>query len=269
MYFVYPEGKLKALTLSYDDGELFDKELVEILNKYGLKATFHLNSKHLSDGKYFLQYVPRAEVKELYEGHEVACHGENHYSMYNLSRQRALLEVLEDRRELEHLTGKMVHGMSYAFGHYSDKAKEVLKAAGIKYSRTAVSTGNFYTPADFLEWHPTCHHDENLMGLAQKFLNVPNYVELPLMYVWGHSFEFGRSGNWKQIEEFAAFISGKEDIWYATNMEVYEYVKAIRSLEYSADGLTVYNPTTHSVWYRTWDSIHEIKSGETVRLNER
>ena len=34
------QGKLKAVTFSFDDGVTQDKRLVEILNKYGLKATF-------------------------------------------------------------------------------------------------------------------------------------------------------------------------------------------------------------------------------------
>ena len=37
-------GKNKALTLSYDDGVESDVRLVEILNRYGVKCTFNLNS---------------------------------------------------------------------------------------------------------------------------------------------------------------------------------------------------------------------------------
>lgn len=34
---------MKAVTFSYDDGVTQDIRLVEILNRYGLKATFNLN----------------------------------------------------------------------------------------------------------------------------------------------------------------------------------------------------------------------------------
>ena len=45
-------GKNKALTFSYDDGVTQDKRLIEIFNKYGLKATFNLNSELLGlDGE--------------------------------------------------------------------------------------------------------------------------------------------------------------------------------------------------------------------------
>ena len=41
---LFPEGKTKALTMSYDDGQIFDRRLISIFNKYGIKGTFHLNS---------------------------------------------------------------------------------------------------------------------------------------------------------------------------------------------------------------------------------
>ena len=36
-------GKNKAITFSFDDGVTQDKRLVEMLDKYGLKATFNIN----------------------------------------------------------------------------------------------------------------------------------------------------------------------------------------------------------------------------------
>ena len=44
IYTCFPGGKHKALTMSYDDGRLSDRKLVELFNQYGLKGTFHLNS---------------------------------------------------------------------------------------------------------------------------------------------------------------------------------------------------------------------------------
>ena len=41
--------KKKMFTLSYDDNVLQDKRLVELLNKYGLKCTFNVNSGIFSD----------------------------------------------------------------------------------------------------------------------------------------------------------------------------------------------------------------------------
>ncbi len=262
MKFVYPQGKKKALTFSYDDGQIFDRNLVEIFNKYGVKATFHLNSGTLGEDRGFEAFVQPKEVCMLYKGHEVAVHGVEHKSLVMLNEQQMILELGEDRKALEELTGYMVQGMSYAFGHYSEEVIRVARSLGIKYSRTVNDTNGFFPPADFMAWHPTCHHDGNLMQLGKDFLNVPFYIELPLMYVWGHSFEFGRKDDYSTMEQFLEMMQGKEDIWYATNLEICEYLTATRSQEFSADGLMMKNPTAISVWIETKKGLCEVKSGE-------
>ena len=47
-----------------------------------------------------------------------------------------VLEIQEDRKALEKLTGHLVQGMSYAFGNYNEEIIEIAKSLGIKYSRT-------------------------------------------------------------------------------------------------------------------------------------
>lgn len=277
MKYLYPEGKGKALTFSYDDGQHFDRKLVEIFNKNGLKATFHLNSGTLSDdtdvnGEYKISpdgnaYVRKCELKELYAGHEVACHGVEHKFLPLLTKTRMVTETLKDREALENLTGYNVHGMSYAFGAYSPEIEDVLDNCGIKYCRTVNSTNGFWLPANFLEWHPTCHHGApNLMDLGADLLNAPGYMELPLMYVWGHSFEFGRANDFSVIEKFAEFMGGHRDVWYATNGEICDYVTAIRNLDFSADGKRIYNPSLLPVWYEENGETKVIKSGGTVEV---
>ena len=70
------------------------------------------------------------------------------------------------------------------------------------------------------------------------------------------------------IEEFAKMMSGKSDIWYATNMEIYDYLTAIRALEYSADESKVHNPSAISVWYEHNGQICKIGSGETKAIKD-
>lgn len=269
MRFVFPEGKRKALTFSYDDGQIFDRKLVEIFNQYGLKATFHLNSGNLSEEPNHETFISRGEVAELYKGHEVAVHGVQHRNLPTLTRHQMVMELEDDRKALEALTGTMVQGMSYAFGSYTNEVIEVAKSVGIKYSRTVNGTNGFFPPADFMAWHPTCHHDGDLTGLAERFLNIPDYEELPVFYVWGHSFEFGGKNDYSVIEEFAKKVCGKDDIWYATNMEICEYIQAVRRQEFSADGLTMKYPTAISVWVSTKDGFVEVKPGESKYLGER
>ena len=41
VYVCFPEGKAKALTMSYDDGKIQDERLVSIFNRYGIRGTFN------------------------------------------------------------------------------------------------------------------------------------------------------------------------------------------------------------------------------------
>ena len=44
IYPTFPDGKRKAFTVSYDDGWPQDRRLIGLMNKYGIKGTFNLNS---------------------------------------------------------------------------------------------------------------------------------------------------------------------------------------------------------------------------------
>lgn len=48
-YHVYPGGKKRIVTFSYDDGHANAKRLVALFNQYGVKATFHLTGKEKSE----------------------------------------------------------------------------------------------------------------------------------------------------------------------------------------------------------------------------
>lgn len=247
MRFVYPQGKRKALTFSYDDGQSFDRRLAQLLRSHEMKGTFHLNSGRLGLHRGNEVYISREEIKEVYAGHEVACHGVEHRNLPTITRQQAILEIQEDRKTLEEITGGLVQGMSYAFGNYNQEIMDMARLLGIKYSRTVEDTRKFFPPSDFMAWHPTCHHNNGLLELADNFINIAGFYELPVMYVWGHSFEFGRTGDWSVIETFVDKMAGQKDIWYATNLEICTYIQAVRQQEFSANGLKMYNPAAISI----------------------
>ncbi|MDO4284699.1 MAG: polysaccharide deacetylase family protein [Eubacteriales bacterium] len=262
--YLYPEGKGRALTFSYDDGMTADRRLVQLFDAWGLKATFHLNSGFLGkDG-----YVEAQEVPSLYRNHEVACHGVRHAHLLNLAATERVQELWDDRIALEQVTGGIVSGMSYAFGEYSEEIKSTLRALGFRYARTVCEHGGFQLPADFLSWHPTCHHaSPRLMEYAEQFMNPPAYLNLPVFYVWGHSFEFERTDTWEIMERFAEKVAGDSDVWYATNGELCDYILAVRWLQYSASMKIVHNPSALTVWARKRDgSVLTIASGETKSI---
>ena len=117
-----------------------------------------------------------------------------------------------------------------------------------------------------MRWTPSCHHNDAFEGMAERFLNTPEYMELPLLYVWGHSFEFEREQTWDRMEQFCREISGHEDVWYTTNIEIKDYITAYRSLVLTVGADIVYNPTAVEVYLQTDTGLTSVKAGETKRL---
>ena len=87
-----------------------------------------------------------------------------------------------------------------------------------------------------------------------------------MMYVWGHSYEFDRDNSWDLIEGFCKFIGGRDDIWYATNIEIVDYMNAAKNLKYTAKGDRVYNPNAISVWIEVDGQHYVIKPGELKEI---
>lgn len=259
---LFPDGKYKALTFSYDDGVEQDLRLQKIFRQYGMKATFNLNSSLMKEesswdiGRTVIHRLGREIVEKEYTDFEVAVHSATHPFLDQMPADMIGSEIVGDRMELEKLFHYPVKGMAYPFGTYHDELIAQLKSMGIVYSRTVEATGAFFLPEDFLKWHPTCHHkDERLMELADEFLSIQGpEKEYQVFYLWGHSYEFDVDDNWQVIENFCEKMSGQTDVWYATNMEIYQYVTAAEQLVSSCDGNYVYNPTAIDIWVADRDN---------------
>ena len=106
-------GKNKALTFSFDDGAVQDERAIEILNRYGLKATFNLNSgllgtvgKDTYNGRTISRdKISSAKVRSLYRNHEVAVHTISHPNLTQLSEDDIVFQVEKDRALLSELCG--------------------------------------------------------------------------------------------------------------------------------------------------------------------
>lgn len=269
IYKCFPGGRFKVLTMSYDDGREGDRKLVEIFNKYGIKGTFHLNSGLIEKYEPLISdayggRIQRDEMVELYKGHEVACHTFTHPTIERCPMSQVVMQVIEDRKELEKIFKYPVRGLSYPNGSYNEEIKSMLRHVGIEYSRTVGSSDNFAIPKDFYEWKATCHHNHNLLKHADEFVGLSKKQYLYMFYVWGHSFEFGRDNNWELMEEFCQKVGIREDTWYATNIQIVDYMKVCDNLQFSMEGDFVYNPSAQSAWISVDNIIYEIPGGKQV-----
>lgn len=283
----FPGGKAKAVTFSYDDGSLSDIKLCEIMNRYGIKGTFNLCGSFIGEGESNRSFMSAAEIKEhiLASGHEIAVHGEYHRAPGKQRPIEIITDMLNCRLHLEDLFGGIIRGCaypdsgitSYANGTDYESVKRVLEEIGIVYSRSlAGDNDRFELPQDWYNWIPTAHHSNpEVMNYIEKFNNLEIDPYSPrrtpkLFYLWGHSFEYQNNG-WELCENICKALSGNDEVWYATNIQIRDYVDAYMRLVYSADGNTVYNPTLFDIWFeQSYNSgthkIISVKSGETVSV---
>ena len=232
MYFK-DQKKKKAITFSYDDGTTQDIRLIELLNKYGLRCTFNINSEMLSKpnilirngGRISHYKIHRDDVKHVYEGHEIAVHTLTHPNLTKCDESEIIRQVECDRLNLSELAGYEVLGMAYPCGgvNNDDRVAEIIKRnTGVKYSRTITSNESFDPQDNIFRFNPTVWHldFDKMMALGEKFLELK--TDTPkIFYIWGHSFEMDYSSdNWVKLEEFFKLISGKDDIFYGTNKDI-------------------------------------------------
>ncbi len=280
----FPSGKPKAVTFSYDDCTKFDKPFVEILNKYGIKCTFNIPSAWIEEPSEDAKHLTADEIKTLLydSGHEIAVHCAHHRAPGQFRPIEIIKDVLENRLALEKITGGIVRGMAYPNsgitkmenGLSYDNIRSYLTYLDIAYSRTlAGDNDSFAMPNDWHAWMPTAHHaNPKVFDYIEKFIAFdPSKVYLSsrsprLFYLWGHSYEFDHANNWDRLEKICEMLGGNDDMWYATNIEIYDYTMAYNSLVYSADASKVYNPTLKEIWFEINKKIYSVKSGEILDL---
>ncbi len=250
IYFTYPGWVRKALTFSFDDGVQADRKLVEIFNRYGMKGTFNVSAGRAgTKTKSGISFLALSEYAELYKGHEVASHGLHHLAMAKLAPAEIETEIQNDLVALEGVVGYPIRGFAYPYGQTSPEVRAALQKYGIVYARGTGETGTFYEEKDPLYWVMTGHSFDQLPGIAEKYRDYNGWGGvLSVCSIWGHSYEFDDAKNWDVIENFCKTLAHRPDIWYATNIEIVDYMAACRKLQVSVDGKMFVNPTAIPIY---------------------
>lgn len=233
----YKNFLTKAVTFSYDDGTFYDVFLAELLNKYGLKCTFNINSGLFGvnsciscDGKKIYHNRLSAEqVRAVCEGHEIASHSLSHPLLINRSAEFLDEQVLTDLKNLDDLTGGNTVGFAYPGGPHDDFTDSYLRDK-VLYARTVENTYSFDLPNSFVPLHPTvCSKEPEFLSLCREFAGS-EFCEMKWLYIWGHSYEFSLPGVYDGFVAACEILSARTDILFATNREIIEYVKCARML---------------------------------------
>lgn len=266
--YFYPEFKSKCLTFSYDDGVIQDKELLKRISTSNFKITFNLNSGLFSQLKYRdgvdNSRLSENEVKNLYgDKHEIASHSLYHFHMENLNYEDNYFQIQEDIKNLSKLFDKPIRGFAYPFSTYNEYTLKALKDLDVKYARTTKSTYSFDLPQNFLLWNPTIHHnDKELFNVVNKFLNEK--LDMGLLYIWGHSYEFANQNNFDILDKLVSKFKNEKDVAYLTNIEVFDYINAIRNVK--INNRILINNSSLDIYFIFDNKKYILKAHEELKI---
>ena len=262
-------GKHKAFNATYDDGVLQDVQLVALMNRYGIRGTFNLNSglmesefEWVHENGMTVKRLSRTAVQELYHGHEIASHTLTHPYMQDLSPEQLILQMRLDKMNLESLFGREVKGFAVPFDYYSDLIAKNAKEAGFTYARMSEFSLSYFPWQERYHWKCGVFHlQPELTSFVDGFLKTEE--ELALCQIVGHSYDLDAEDLWDTTEDIFRKVSLQEDVWLATNIEIVEYLCAMNCLEISDN--TAVNRSNRDLWIEADGKAILIRPGESYK----
>ena len=260
---LYPNGKKKAFNITYDDGVRQDVRFVAMLNKYGLKGTFNLNSQLMQEAFSWthptgvtVTRLTREEIGNLYDGHEIASHTLTHPYMQTLDKAGLMAQMGQDRKNLETLFGCEVKGFAVPFDYYSQEIADCAEECGFEYARKSEFSLSYKPSADWFHWKTGVYHiNPELKPFVQGFLMTDR--ELAMCQIVGHSYDLDTENLWETMEEICAQVAAQEDIWFCTNLELVRYLKAMAAF----DGV---NHSDLDLWFEIDGKIVKLCPNEGI-----
>ena len=262
---LYPNGRKKAFNITYDDGVTQDIRFVQLLNRYGIRGTFNLNSQLMAEQFEWqhekgpvIKRLPPHTARELYKNHEVASHTLTHPYMQDMSREDIMYQLGQDKYNLEQLFGRQVSGFAVPFSYYSPLIAQCAKDCGFEYARCSEERYSYTPPQDYYWWEAGAFHlNPQWLQFAENFFTTD--TELALCQIVGHSYDLDTEDMWDTVEKLLQKVSRAEDVISMTNIEIVRYLKAMDSAVLSEEGIE--NNSDTELWFEA--------CGETVMVPPR
>jgi len=234
---------IRLVTISFDDGHPLDLKAAELLNKYGLNATFYIPVRSIEDG-----HLTKSDINFLASQFEIGSHTKTHAVLKGLNFAKAREEIYESKEFWEDLLSKPVSSFCYPKGKYDKQASDLVREAGYLGARTArwLSSDpgkNAYA------YHPTMHlyphrfhinlahmtkwmdvksiaryvqkgFPEKVFALAQMSINLL-LEKGGTLHFWGHSWELENCGLWSEVEDiFKMLASYNTELQFVNNTQI-------------------------------------------------
>lgn len=230
------------VTTSWDDGDIRDTRLADLLDKYNIKGTFYLSRD------YRRPRVSDAAIREIAKRHEIGAHTLSHPNLTEIERDVKQEEIQGGKKWLEDVLGKPIDTFCYPGGQSDDETIAAVKEAGFISGRTTkapvvgepfdpyrfgVSMTLFpypftisekigtvtYRTLGFEPWHLHAALEKRALELFEHARK-----ENGIFHLYGHSWANTKYGLWPVLERILCAIGGSKDCEYLTNGEVIKRV---------------------------------------------
>lgn len=199
----------KIFLISFDDGTVWDSRFVNLLNKYGMNATFNLNSGLEDFVWYYEDRFPvrrqiLSETVEQYRGHEVASHSLHHHWLNSLTPPQLSREIGEDCEALKKIFGLEEIGFGVPFTVCGEREVAIIKKY-VRYIRLSEFSDSFALPSD--PYHIPIHALYNQPDIRQRIAAfAESTLPVSLFVMAGHSYELEVLDHWGYMEELLQYI---------------------------------------------------------------
>ena len=199
----------KLFLISFDDGTVWDRRFVQLLNKYGMKATFNLNSGLEDFVWYYEDRFPvrrqiLSESVDLYRGHEIASHSLHHHWLNTLTPPQLSREVGDDCAALKHIFALDEIGFGVPFTACGEREVNIIKKH-VRYIRLSEFSDSFAPPAD--PYHIPIHALYNQPDIREKIARfAQSSLPVSLFVMAGHSYELEVLEQWEDMESLLQYI---------------------------------------------------------------
>ncbi len=242
----------KSVITSWDDTSQIDFKLVNLLEKYGVKASFFVITDQIG------KKISKDDVRSISQSFEVGSHTVSHHSLPSLSENASLLELSKSKSDLDELLGKNTSTFCYPYGNYNDSVIKQVRSVGYKYARTfdpyhfevpkdlfQINVGVWAEPHGFfysrgakntLNLLKTLLGREVFANSVGSLMRIRNWLELSkrmfdifmargsVFHLVGHAWRIEENNEWGKLEELLTYISARNSVRY---LNIGEYASTL------------------------------------------
>ena len=246
--------KHRIVTTSWDDGDVRDLRIAEMLHTRGMSGTFYCPIEPFNGNPSLTAAHKRAMIAE---GFEIGGHGIAHEIMSQIPVETANYVVTTCKALLEDSLGERVRMFCYPRGRFTAPVVEALKRAGYEGARTVrlLATEDHYDPYDLptsIQVYPHTRGEYlrntlksrypgrvfdylTRLGMSEDWVGIGKQLfdrvleQGGVWHLWGHSWEIDELGQWDAMAEMLDYVSGREGVLYLNNGDLLPYLPAYPS----------------------------------------